>query len=181
MTARLRLALASTALLVLTACGGGASTTAADGQAGSGAGRGSTGAAAAATAPALTASTLSGGTFDLATVSDRPTVLWFWAPWCTICRAEAPEIAAAVDRLGDEVRVLGVPGRGAEDDMQAFVDDTGVGDLEHVVDADGQIWSAYGVISQPAFAFIDASGEVEVVNGALGGESFEQAARDLLG
>lgn len=181
MTARLRLALACTALLVLTACGAGASTTSSAGQAGGDAGRSSAASGPGATASALTADTLDGGAFDFATVSDRPTVLWFWAPWCTICRAEAPEIAAAVDRLGDDVRVLGVPGRGDEPDMRAFVEDTGVGGFDHVVDADGQIWSSYGVISQPAFAFIDTSGGVQVFNGSLRGEEFEQAARDLLG
>ena len=34
---------------------------------------------------------------------------------------------------------------------------------------------------KPAFAFIDASGDARVVNGAMGGDDFEQAARDLLG
>lgn len=180
MTARLRLALACAAMLLLTACGGAATTTTPAGQAPS------TQQDSGSPAPdeaglSLQASTLDGQGFDFATLSDEPTVLWFWAPWCTICRAEAPEIAAAAKRLGDDVRVLGVPGRGDEADMRDFVSDTGVGGLEHVVDADGQIWSAFGVISQPAFAFVDASGQVEVVNGALGGEAFEQAARDLLG
>lgn len=180
MTARLRLALACAAMLLLTACGGAATTTTSGGQAGA-TQQGSSSASPDEAVLSLQASTLDGTDFDFSTLSDQPTVLWFWAPWCTICRAEAPEIAAAAKRLGDDVRVLGVPGRGAEPDMRDFVSDTGVGGLEHVVDADGQIWSAFGVISQPAFAFVDASGQVEVVNGAMGGEAFEQAARDLLG
>jgi thiol-disulfide isomerase/thioredoxin len=184
MTARLRLALAGAALLALTACGGATTTSA--GQPGTDRGQ-STAPSSGASADAgpvgsgITASTLDGAAFDFADLSGRPTVLWFWAPWCTICRAEAPEIAAAAERLGDDVAVLGVPGRGEVPDMEEFVSDTGVGDLEHVVDTDGEIWSAFGVISQPAFAFIDASGDARVVNGAMGGDDFEQAARGLLG
>jgi thiol-disulfide isomerase/thioredoxin len=181
MTARPRLALACAAMLLLTACGGAATTTTPAGQAASTQQDSGSPASDEAELSSLQASTLDGQDFDFATLSDEPTVLWFWAPWCTICRAEAPEIAAAAKRLGDDVRVLGVPGRGGEPDMRDFVSDTGVGGLEHVVDADGQIWSAFGVISQPAFAFVDTAGEVEVVNGAMGGEAFEQAARDLLG
>ncbi len=34
--------------------------------------------------PVFTATTLSGGQFDSrAAFGARPTVLWFWAPWCT--------------------------------------------------------------------------------------------------
>lgn len=180
MTARLRLALACAAMLMLTACGAGA-TTATSGEQDGSAQRESSSTSPDQAGQSLQASTLAGENFDFATLTDQPTVLWFWAPWCTICRAEAPEIAAVAKRLGSDVRVLGVPGRGEEADMRDFVSDTGVGGLEHVVDSDGQIWSAFGVISQPAFAFVDASGAVEVVNGAMGGEAFEQAALDLLG
>ncbi len=185
MTARLRLGLAGAALLVLTACGGAATTTSGQ-QPGADPGQGSapSSGARADAGPAgsgITASTLDGAAFDFADLSGRPTVLWFWAPWCTICRAEAPEIADAAERLGDDVTVLGVPGRGEVPDMERFVSDTGVGDLVHVVDTDGEIWSTFGVISQPAFAFIDEAGNARVVNGAMGGDDFEQAARDLLG
>jgi hypothetical protein len=37
-----------------------------------------------------------------------------------------------------------------------------------VVDHDGSIWSSFGVSAQPAFAFVDDDGTVEVFVGSLG-------------
>ena len=122
--------------------------------------------------------TLSGAAFDPATIEGRPVVLWFWAPWCTICRAEAPdvaEVAAELTAAGSEVVLLGVPGRGETPEMADFVDSTGTGALTHLVDADGGLWRTYGVISQPAFALIGVDGTVEVVQGSLGADGLRAA------
>lgn len=162
------------AAVALAGCGAGAAPGSPDGA-------GSTEPAAAAPAPpAFTATTLGGDVFDSAAeFADSPTVLWFWAPWCTICRAEAPEVLAVADELAGDVRVVGVAGRGAADEMRDFVDDTGTGALDHVVDADGSIWSAYGVVAQPAFAFVSTDGRAEVFNGALPTDDLREAARAL--
>lgn len=131
--------------------------------------------------PTFDAATLDGG--ELATADlDGPTVLWFWAPWCTICRAEGPGVADAADQLGDDVRVVGVAGRGEVPEMEGFVADTGTGAITHVVDDDGSIWAAYGVSSQPAFAFIDADGVVtDLVVGAMGEAALVEQAEALAG
>ena len=55
---------------------------------------------------------------------------------------------------------MGVAGKGDGDDYNGFVDRGGVGDLTHVVDDDGSIWSSFGIASQPAWAFVDADGKV---------------------
>ena len=115
------------------------------------------------TAPPFTADVLGGGELDSASFSGEPTVLWFWAPWCTVCRGEAPDVVAAAEQLEGEVDLVGVAGRGEVPAMEDFVEETGTGGLTHVVDADGTIWSDYGVLSQPSFAFIAPDGTVETV------------------
>lgn len=75
---------------------------------------------------------------------------------------------------------LGMPGRGQVEEMNEFVADTGTDDLTHVVDADGALWQQFGVVAQPAFAFVDADGNVEVFGGGLDEQSLQQRADDLL-
>ncbi|MCA1783252.1 MAG: redoxin domain-containing protein [Dermatophilaceae bacterium] len=132
----------------------------------------------------LAVDTLEGTRFDPAVTQDRAVILWFWAPWCTICRAEAPDVAAVAAELeesGSSVLVLGVPGRGQVPEMEDFVADTGTRGLTHLVDAEGTLWREFGVITQPAFALLGTDGEVEVVNGALGAEGLREAASRLTG
>ena len=51
--------------------------------------------------------------------------------------------------------------------MQAFVDQHGLGEFPHVED-DGAIFQAYGLTSQPGWAFIDGDGTGEIYLGSLG-------------
>jgi thiol-disulfide isomerase/thioredoxin len=135
----------------------------------------------AAGSPSFTAPRLGGGELSSVALEGKDTVLWFWAPWCTSCRAEAPDVLAAADALGDRVQVIGVAGRGEVPAMEGFVRDTGTGGLTHLVDADGAIWSSYGVFAQPAFAFVDDTGEVEVFVGGLGESALTERMNALAG
>jgi thiol-disulfide isomerase/thioredoxin len=159
--------------LLAAACGGGqASPATPDGQ---GARAGDSATETPASGPAtFTAAALGGGELSSSSLEGADTVLWFWAPWCTVCRAEADDVVAAATTFDGKVRVVGVAGRGEVAEMEAFVSDTDTGTLTHVVDADGSIWSAYGVFAQPAFAFIDDSGDVEVFVGALGEDGLSE-------
>lgn len=127
----------------------------------------------------LAVATLDGDTFDPATIEGQPVILWFWAPWCTICRAEAPhinEVVAELEAAGSPVTLIGVPGRGEVPEMEDFLDDTATGGLTHLVDSDGALWREYGVVYQPAFALLSPDGGVEVINGALGADGLREAA-----
>ena len=52
-------------------------------------------------APELTAYTLQGELFDLAETGDRPTLIYFFAPWCEICAASSDNVRR-LRRMRDE-------------------------------------------------------------------------------
>jgi thiol-disulfide isomerase/thioredoxin len=129
--------------------------------------------------PTFTATTLDGDEFSSVELEGRPSVLWFWAPWCTTCRAEAPEIATAASALSGDVEIIGVGALGPVSDMTAFVDDTNLAELRHLADEDARVWADFGVAAQPAFAFIGADGSLEIVQGSLGAEQIIERAGTL--
>ncbi|MGE0139497.1 MAG: TlpA family protein disulfide reductase [Ilumatobacteraceae bacterium] len=118
--------------------------------------------------------------FDAASLAGQDSVLWFWAPWCTVCRAEAPEINEIVERFGADVQIVGVAGRGGIDEMRGFIDDTGTGGMTHVADESGGVWNAFGIFAQPAFAFIDDTGEIETFVGGLRADDLADRIEELL-
>ncbi|MDK3256730.1 TlpA family protein disulfide reductase [Blastococcus capsensis] len=133
----------------------------------------------AATVLALSGTTVDGGKLDAAELAATPLVLWFWAPWCTVCRAEAPEVAEVAAEYAGRVEVLGVAGRGDLEAMRAFVDETGTGGFRHLVDEDGSLWQRFGVIAQPAFVFVAGDGTTESFLGSLGGDQLRAMVEEL--
>lgn len=131
-------------------------------------------------APLVGASTIDGASFDANTLAGRPTVAWFWAPWCVVCRGEAPDVAAIAGQYADRVNFIGVAGRGEAAEMRDFVSDTGTGAITHLDDSSGAIWAAYEIYAQPAFAFITDDGRQETFTGALGADDLAQVIEQLL-
>lgn len=69
------------------------------------------------------------------------------------------------------------------DDVAPMIDFVEQFELEgfpHAVDADGAIWGGFGVITQPAWAFVDDDGSVEVLLGGLGAEGLRSRVEGLL-
>ncbi len=129
---------------------------------------------------AFSGTTLAGESLDVSTLAGTPVVLWFWAPWCTICRAEAPDVAEVAAEFDGQVTVLGVPGRGEVDAMRAFVSETGTGAFTHVVDSDGSLWTRFGVVSQPSFVFVDGSGAATSFSGSMDADDLRAELSDLV-
>lgn len=157
--------------MLLTACG--------TGEAGEDAGGAGSGAYASEVLD-FTGKTLDGDTLDASTLSEGPTVFWFWAPWCSVCRAEAPGVARVAAKFDGRVKFVGVPGLGEPDDMRKFVGATKIGGFAHVVDLDGSVWKRFGVTAQPAYAFVDDTGKVSTVPGGLDESDLEQSTADLI-
>lgn len=178
--------LATAAVLLLAACGGsdasGDASPSGDAASTDSAGESAADPAAeVATARLAGAATVDGSAFDADALPGKPTVLWFWAPWCLVCRGEAPEIKATVDRYGADVHFIGVAGLGDNGEMREFVSDTDTAGFRHLDDSNGEIWTSYGVYAQPAFAFITADGRlVQTVSGALSADDLAKVIDNLL-
>jgi thiol-disulfide isomerase/thioredoxin len=124
---------------------------------------------AAAPAPAqlqFTATTINGQQFSGESLAGKPTVIWFWAPWCPTCQREAPTVGKLA-AANPDVTFLGVAGLDEVAAMKEFVEKYPVKDFTQLADTDGSIWTKFGVTQQPAYAFLDADGGVDVTPGSL--------------
>jgi thiol-disulfide isomerase/thioredoxin len=108
----------------------------------------------------FTAKTIDGKDFSGASLAGKPAMLWFWAPWCTNCQAEAPTMAEAAKSSG--VQFVGVAAQDEVPAMQDFVDRFGLGSFPHLADTDAAVWKRFGVTYQPAYAFVSSKGDIEV-------------------
>lgn len=131
---------------------------------------------------AVTGTTVDGEPLDLvAHLDGRPAVLWFWAPWCPVCAAEADEVAAQAAASAGEVTFVGVAARDGVEAMRTFVERHGLDGFEHLADEEGALWERFGVAAQPAYAFVSADGTLRVVTSSLGAEDLAAEVARLTG
>jgi cytochrome c biogenesis protein CcmG/thiol:disulfide interchange protein DsbE len=95
----------------------------------------------------------------LAELRGTPVVVNIWSSWCGPCRREAPELADAAAREGDDVQFLGID---ILDDRSAAVSFMKEFEWTYpsVFDAKGAIRDDLGFIGQPDTVFYDAEGRV---------------------
>ncbi len=127
------------------------------------------------------AKTVSGGDFNGESLAGKTAVLWFWASWCPRCQGEAPGVRKAAEETAGSVTFLGVAALSDVPAMQGFVDRYEVGGFTHLADEDAAIWQRFGVVAQPAYAFVGADGTVEVVTDRVSAEDLLDRARQLAG
>jgi peroxiredoxin len=96
----------------------------------------------------------------LADFRGRPVLLNFFATWCGPCRVEMPHLEAAwKERTADGLVVLGVDVQEAPAVVPPFLDSLGL-TFPVVVDADGEVSTAYRISILPTSYFIDRDGVV---------------------
>ncbi len=122
----------------------------------------------------FTATTVSGAPFNGATLQGKPSVLWFWTPWCPICNAEAPGVSqvAAANRA---VTFVGVAAHSDLGAMRDFVSKYNL-NFTNLNDTDGSIWARYNVPWQPAYVFYRADGTSTFVNNPTSAMSRQELA-----
>ncbi len=167
----MRMLIAALLTLALTGCGAATSTV----------GAGPADEVPAEAAPAdlrFTATTLEGERFEGASLEGRPTVLWFWAPWCLTCRSQIATVSGLGAEYAGEVNVVGVGGLDAQGEIEALAGQ--IDDVTHLVDEQGTVWRHFGVTAQSTYTVIDADGEVRH-EGYLDDAALEDLVAELAG
>ncbi len=111
------------------------------------------------------AQTVAGEGFEGSSLAGKPTVFWFWAPWCPTCRSQIPAVSDLAQEHGDAVNVVGV---GSLDDGEAiagFADQVGA-DVVQLADPEGAVWRHFAVTAQSTYLVLDADGN-QVAKGYL--------------
>lgn len=102
------------------------------------------------------ATTVSGDAFRGAQVAGKPVVLWFWAPWCAVCRSQAPQVEKLVSTYGEDLAVIGVGSLDSAQAISGFADD--VSGPTHLSDPDGKLWKRFRISEQSSFVVLDGTG-----------------------
>lgn len=121
--------------------------------------------------PASAVETLSGQAANLSSVigSGKPTLIEFWATWCSNCRELEPALQAAQRRYGDRVRFVGVAVsvNQSSDRVRRYVTEHLLG-FTHFYDTRGQAVKDYDVPATSYVVILDKDGKV--VYGGVGGD-----------
>lgn len=116
------------------------------------------------TAPARSLPLLGGtGSRSLADYRGKPVVVNFWASWCEPCRAEAPLLQKAHERLAKAGGlVLGVDYKDTTEAASKFVEEFGV-TYPIVRDFEGKLAPEYGTRALPETFLVDRTGRIIAV------------------
>lgn len=127
----------------------------------------------------FTSTTVGGESFEGASLAGRPTVLWFWAPWCPTCRSQIPQVEQLAS---DHAGALNVIGIGSLDSAEAISDFAGdVEGVMHLEDVEGELWKRFEVTEQSSFVVLDADGTVTFEAGYGGSDDLDAEVESLLG
>jgi peroxiredoxin len=129
---------------------------------------------------AFTGRTVGGRTFNGASLAGKPTVLWFWTPWCPLCHGQVPDVQDASRRFGAKVNVVGVGGLDGADPIRTFVSEQHIDMFPNVSDTSGAVWKHFEVTQQGTYVLIDAKGKIQH-RGYLDGDSLRDRLAKMSG
>jgi peroxiredoxin len=126
----------------------------------------------------FTAKTVNGKTFRGASLAGKPTVLWFWTPWCPTCHGQVPDVQEAARRFAGKANIVGVGGLDSAEPIRNFVAEENTGSFPNVCDDSGAVWKRYGVTQQGTYVLLDKAGKVRYT-GYLDGDSLQSRIAKL--
>jgi cytochrome c biogenesis protein CcmG/thiol:disulfide interchange protein DsbE len=129
--------------------------------------------------PALRARTVDGRPVSLAGLRGRVVLLNFWASWCLECRPEMPALEHLHRELAAQgLTVMGINAREGAAAVRAYARELGL-TFALVLDPDGDVGRAYGVIGIPTTFLIGRDGRAVAL--AIGPRAWDSApAREVL-
>jgi len=114
-----------------------------------------------AVAPPFTLTLLDGMKLDVADLwSDRPTVVFFFASWCSRCATQQDALKPLAEKYRDVVTFVGVGGQDKGPGVKSWLD---AHDVTYPVGIDGgmETWRRYAVRTPPAVILIAPGGKLE--------------------
>jgi thiol-disulfide isomerase/thioredoxin len=110
-------------------------------------------------APPFVLRDLDGRAWALSSLVGKPVVLHFWAPWCSVCKTESPNVSSLRRAVGGDVTVISVAVSYRDaDDVRRFVREQGVD--YPVLLGDEALMDAYRVSSLPTTYFLTKDGRI---------------------
>ncbi|MFR9674700.1 redoxin domain-containing protein [Streptomyces sp. TR02-1] len=125
--------------------------------------------------------TVSGARFDAARLAGKPTVLWFWAPWCPKCKAQGPATADVAEKFEGRANVVGVAGLDGQAAMKDFVASAGVDGFPNLADESGDVWRKFEITQQSTYVILDANGEEAFTGNLPAGKGLSAEVDKLVG
>jgi len=110
----------------------------------------------------LSATDLDGGRFPLTDLGGKPTVLYFWATWCPVCKMQRDVLNKLAGEWGGRLRTAALS---VDDDAQTirrYLESHTP--LSHELRASPELLELFQVEALPTLAVIDATGRVKIVS-----------------
>ena len=99
------------------------------------------------------------GSIQIEVLSDRPTLIIFWADYCPTCVRELPVINARIKELEVKFDVLALA-HSERDPTNKFIEDNMIKNLR-VGFSTKEMRETYGIIGQPVTLILNTNGEVQ--------------------
>lgn len=128
----------------------------------------------------FTSTTVAGESFEGSDLAGKPAVLWFSAPWCSICRSQAPTVNEVAVEYGGDVNVVGIGSQDSAEAIEAFAAEVSSPEVVQLTDPDGELWRHLEVTTVSSYLVLDSDGD-EVERGSLSNDELTDLVADLVG